>query len=192
MIKDEMTLEELKEIIKNCKRCPLYKTRKNMVFGEGNPNADIMFIGEGPGKMEDETGHVFVGKSGKLLDQIFEDIGMTRNDIYIANIVKCRVPNNMDPSPKNKEACFPYLCHQVKIIKPKIIVCLGRIAATTIINFDFKITKQHGKWYKRNGYFITATFHPSAILRDPGLMESAMNDFKFIGKKFKELENSKI
>ena len=140
MIKTEEELQELKESVKNCKKCLLYKTRKNVVFGEGNPNADIMFIGEGPGRMEDETGHVFVGKSGKLLDKIFKEVGMSRNDVYIANIIKCRVPNNMDPSPKEKEICFPYLCQQVRIIKPKIIVCLGRVAATTVINSNFKIT----------------------------------------------------
>lgn len=183
-------LEELKKEVLNCKKCLLYKTRKNIVFGEGNPNAKIMFIGEGPGQTEDETGHAFVGKSGKLLDDLFKESGIKREDIYIANIVKCRVPYNADPSNESRKICFPYLYKQIELIKPKVIVCLGRVAATTLIDSNFKITKQRGKWFKRGDYYMTSTYHPSALLRNQDLINDARKDFKFLGEKYKELNKN--
>ncbi len=181
-------LAELKKEAEACEDCPLSKTRKNVVFGEGNIRADIMFVGEGPGQVEDETGHAFVGRSGQLLDKMFKDVGINRKNVYIANIVKCRVPNNADPSVEYRLTCIKYLREQVKIVKPKIIVCLGRIAATTIIDPNFKITKEHGIWYNRKNFFMMATYHPSALLRNPDLMKDAQNDFKILIDKYNEIK----
>lgn len=187
----EDSINELNKVVNNCQRCPLYKTRKNLVFGEGNINTEIMFIGEGPGQVEDETGHPFVGKSGKLLDEIFDKVGIKRENVYIANIVKCRVPNNADPSIDAKKSCYPYLCKQVKIINPKIIVCLGRIAATAIIDPNYKITKEHGKWYKMGEYHVMGTYHPSALLRNDTLLPDAINDFKSIPVMYEKVKSEK-
>jgi len=184
------TLDELKNIIKNCKRCPLYKTRTNTVFGEGNPNARIMFIGEGPGYNEDVMGRPFVGRAGQLLDKMMESIYLKREEVYIANIVKCRPPNNRNPYEDESKACIEYLRWQVKIIDPDIIVCLGAVSARNIIDKDFKITQSRGIWYKKGKFHIIASYHPAALLRDESKMKYAWEDFKSIKKKYEELQNN--
>jgi DNA polymerase len=168
-------------------KCDLYKTRHNVVFGKGDINTNLMFIGEGPGEQEDLTGTPFVGKSGQLFDKILKAIDITREEIYIANIVKCRPPKNRNPLEKEKKSCLPYLRHQVKLIHPKIIVCLGRVSAQCIIDKNFKITKEHGKWVDRKGYSLIATYHPSALLRDPSKKRDAWEDFKKIKEKYIEI-----
>lgn len=165
----------------SCEKCELCKTRTNVVFGVGNENADIMFVGEGPGEQEDLKGEPFVGKSGQLLDKYLEVIDLDRRkNIYIANIVKCRPPSNRDPKPEEQEMCIPYLRRQVKLISPKIIVCLGRIAAQKIISPDFRITQQHGQIIKKGGLAFMATFHPSALLRNPANKPLALEDFQVL------------
>jgi DNA polymerase len=181
------TLEELKEVVESCRLCPLHQGRKNSVFGQGNPDAKIMFIGEGPGQVENDTGKAFVGPAGQLLSKAIEGIGFTREDVYIGNIVKCRPPQNRNPMKEEMEACIPYLKWQVKLVKPQIIVCLGSIAATNIIDSNFKITRQRGTWYERKGIWIMATYHPSAVLRDALKKRPFWEDFKMIRKKYDEL-----
>lgn len=182
--------EILEEACLSCKKCDLWKTRKNVVIGKGNKNADILFVGEGPGEQEDIKGYPFVGPAGQLLDKMLEAINLSIDDVYIANIVKCRPPYNRDPKEDEQKACMNYLRYQLKLIEPKIIVCLGRIAAKAIIDADFKITKQHGQWVERKGYWITSTYHPSALLRDESKKRPAWEDFKSIRKKYDELKKS--
>lgn len=178
--------EELERLCQQCRRCSLYKSRKNLVFGTGNKNADLMFIGEGPGREEDETGIPFVGRSGRLLNKILEAVEIKREDVYIANIVKCRPPGNRNPLEEEKEACLPFLRYQVALVRPRIIVCLGSVAARSIIDKDYRITKDHGKWIERKGYYLTATYHPSALLRVPARKKEAWEDFKKIKEKLVE------
>lgn len=150
----------------SCESCELCRTRHNVVFGVGPRNADVMFIGEGPGEQEDLHGEPFVGAAGKLLDDMLSIIDLSRRNCYIANIVKCRPPGNRDPLPQEQDACIGYLRNQVALIKPKIIVCLGRVAAMRVIDPNYRITRQHGSWVERNGIWMTAIYHPSALLRD--------------------------
>lgn len=185
-----MTWDELIEQCNNCTKCSLSQTRNNVVFGIGNANSDILFVGEGPGYHEDMQGIPFVGAAGQLLDKMLSAIDLTRNDVYIANIVKCRPPNNRDPLPEERSACIPYLRMQFKLIRPKIIVCLGRIAAISIISPDFKITKSRGVWYNKSNIDIIATYHPSALLRNENLKRDAWNDFKSIRDKLNERRNT--
>lgn len=148
----------------------------------------VLFVGEAPGKNEDEQGLPFVGRSGQLLDKLLADVGMTKADnIYITNILKCRPPQNRDPKPDEQEACIQYLREQYKIMSPNIVVCLGRIAAQRIIDKNFSITRQHGTWTVKRGVFFTATFHPSALLRNPNNMQYAEDDFIQIRKKIDEI-----
>lgn len=184
-------LNELIQLCENCKKCKLHETRHHMVFGQGNPNANLMFISESPGEQEDLTGVPFVGKSGKLFDKILASVDITRDQIYIANILKCRPPKNRNPLETEKEACLPYLREQVKLIHPKIIVCLGRISAQSIIRSDFKITKEHGIWINKKGYYLIATYHPSALLRDPSKKRDVWEDFKQIKAKYNEISTDK-
>lgn len=182
------TLKQLETECKSCGKCPLGKTRKNLVFGVGNENADIMFIGEGPGEQEDLQGLPFVGKSGQLLDKYLEIIDLDRNkNIYIANMVKCRPPQNRDPKPEETEMCIDWLRSQFKIIRPAIIVCLGRIAAQRLISPDFRVTKQHGEFFEKNGVLMMGTFHPSALLRNPSQKSIALEDFQKLRTKIKEI-----
>lgn len=160
------TWEELEQSCRDCTRCSLCKGRTNVVFGVGNPNADILFIGEGPGEQEDLQGKPFVGPAGKLLDDMLSIIDLDRSKVYIANIVKCRPPHNRDPQEDEQEACVGYLRGQMELIRPKIVVCLGRIAARKIIDPEFKITREHGTWSRVDGIWMTAIYHPSALLRD--------------------------
>ena len=162
-----------------CQKCALSDTRTNVVFGVGSPTAEVMFIGEGPGENEDLQGEPFVGRAGQLLDDMLEIIDLSRkSNVYIANIVKCRPPQNRDPLNTEQEACIGYLRNQVALISPKIIECLGRIAAMKVIKEDFKITKEHGQWFERNGVHMMAMFHPAAILRDPRRRPEAFEDLK--------------
>ena len=156
----------LEESCRNCKDCALCQGRTNVVFGVGNRNADIMFVGEGPGAQEDLQGEPFVGPAGKLLDDMLSIIDLDREKCYIANIVKCRPPGNRDPREEEQDACVGYLWDQIALVKPKIIVCLGRIAATRLIRPDFRITREHGTWTQQYGMWMTAMYHPSALLRD--------------------------
>ena len=179
--------EELKSICAACTKCGLCRTRHNVVFGVGKENADIMFIGEGPGEQEDLQGEPFVGAAGKLLDDMLSIIDVNRSNCYIANIVKCRPPMNRDPEPEEQDACFGYLQQQIQLVNPSIIVCLGRIAAKRIINPDYRITREHGQWICRNGTWMTAIYHPSALLRDLQKRPETFDDLMAIRRKLREV-----
>ncbi len=179
--------EELEYACYTCDKCDLCKTRNNVVIGVGNKNANIMFIGEGPGEQEDLQGIPFVGPAGQLLDKMLQSIDIKREDVYIANIVKCRPPYNRDPKQEEMDACINYLRYQFLLIKPKIIVCLGRIAAQMIISPTFKITKEHGNWYEKKGYLMTAIYHPSALLRDESKKRPTYEDLKVLKQKYEEM-----
>lgn len=172
--------DELKSFVYSCNRCRLSDGRKNIVFGEGNINAKLMFIGEGPGEEEDNTGRPFVGRAGMLLTKMIESIGLSREEVYIANIVKCRPPNNRVPFDDEAKVCINYLRKQVALINPKIIVCLGATAAKYVIDENIRITRDRGVWYRRGNYFIIATFHPAALLRDESKKKLAWEDLKKI------------
>lgn len=181
------TLEELQSVVSKCNRCDLHKERTHTVFGEGNPKSKIMFIGEGPGYYEDQTGRPFVGKAGKLFDKMLKAIELKREDIYIGNIVKCRPPKNRNPLEKESKICIEYLRWQVKIINPDILVCLGAIASKNIIDPSFKITKDRGKWIEKGKFHMIATHHPAALLRDENKKKDAWEDFKNIKEKYMEV-----
>lgn len=183
-----MNWEELRAACEACRACELGNTRTNCVFGTGNENADVLFVGEAPGEKEDLSGIPFVGAAGKLLDKYLEAVDIPRDSIYIANILKCRPPHNRDPLPSEEDACIPFLREQTRLISPKVIVCLGRISAMRLIKPDFKITLEHGKWFERNGYLMTAVFHPAAILRDPRRREDMLTDMKNIKAKIDQLK----
>ena len=177
------TLEEIKKDCEKCEKCELCQTRTNVVFGVGNENARLMFIGEAPGQKEDESGIPFVGAAGKLLDKYLDAVGIAREDVYIANILKCRPPKNRDPLPAEEDMCIGYLREQVLAIRPKVIVCLGRISAMRIIKPDFKITAEHGKWFKKGDVMMTAVYHPAYLLRDPRKKEDMLTDMKRLREK---------
>ena len=170
----------------SCTACELHKTRTNCVFGVGNTKADILFVGEAPGENEDKTGTPFVGRAGQLLDKFLFAVDIPREDVYIANILKCRPPKNRDPLPAEEDACMEFLRRQVRLLQPKIIVCLGRISATRLIKPDFKITKEHGQWFEKGDYLMTAVYHPAALLRDPRKKEDMLEDMKRIREKLNE------
>ncbi len=174
-----MLLENLNNQILKCEKCALCKTRKNVVPGEGSSKAKIMFIGEGPGKNEDEQGRPFIGAAGKLLDELIALIGLTREDIYIANVVKCRPPQNRDPLPEEVEKCRPWLDQQIEIIKPKLIVLLGRHSMDRFLP-NQKISLDHGKPKRKNGQVYFPIYHPAAALYRNGLLEDLQRDFKKI------------
>lgn len=183
-----MNWNGLKNICLSCTRCGLCETRHNVVFGTGNESADILFVGEGPGEQEDLRGEPFVGPAGQLLDDMLAIIDLDRHEnCYIANIVKCRPPRNRDPLETEQDACIDYLRNQVALIKPKVIVCLGRIAAKKLIDPDFRITRQHGQWVERNGVWLTAIYHPSALLRDVSKRPETFDDLLSIRVKLQEL-----
>ena len=184
--------EGLKSVCSDCTKCGLCETRHNVVFGIGWEEADVMFVGEGPGEQEDLKGEPFVGPAGKLLDDMLSIIDLDRtSNCYIANIVKCRPPRNRDPLETEQDACIGYLRNQVTLIKPKIIVCLGRIAAKRLIDPDYRITRQHGKWVNRNGIWMTAIYHPSALLRDVSKRPETFDDLISIREKIRET-NAKV
>lgn len=179
--------EELLQVCNNCQKCDLGRTRNSLVFGIGNKNADIMFVGEGPGEQEDLHGEPFVGAAGKLLDDMLSIIDLNRSNIYIANVVKCRPPMNRDPSEEEQACCYPYLEKQIELVKPSILVCLGRIAAKKLISPDYRITKDHGNWICREGLWMTAIYHPSALLRDLNKRPETFDDLLRIREKIKEV-----
>ena len=181
--------EELKEAIKDCNKCKLCNNRQNIVFGAGNKSADIMFIGEGPGTDEDIKGEPFVGKAGQLMDKAFEALEIKREDVYIANIVKCRTPQNRNPEVDEIKVCMGYLRNQVLLIKPKIIVLLGSIALKNILGEEYGITDSRGKWIERKGILYLPTYHPAALLRDESKKIDFWNDLKIIKQRLKEFNN---
>ena len=184
--------EGLKRECAECRACSLCEGRHNLVFGVGNENADLMLIGEGPGEQEDLQGLPFVGPAGKLLDNMLEMIDLDRGRVYIANIVKCRPPHNRDPQGSEMTACRPWLERQIALVNPKLIVCLGRISATSLIREDFRITREHGKWFQVGDRRILATFHPSALLRDPSRRPEAFMDLREIRKEYRALTSTGI
>lgn len=180
--------DELVENLNNCRNCALCETRNNVVVGVGNPNSKVLFIGEGPGENEDLTGEPFVGRGGKLLDKMLNAVDLDRKkNIYIANIVKCRPPKNRDPFPDEQEACTKWLRNQFVLIKPKIVVCLGRIAAAKLIKEDIKITREHGIFFQKGDTLFMGTLHPAALLRNPNNKPEAFNDFLKLREKIDEL-----
>lgn len=181
------TLEQVEAITLGCNKCDLANTRTKVVFGEGNKNADIMFIGEGPGYNEDIQGKPFVGPAGRLLDKMLYAIDIKRQDVYITNVVKCRPPNNRNPLVKETKTCIEYLRWQVKLVDPKIIICLGAVSARNIIGPDFKITIDRGKWMNVGKYSVIATYHPAALLRDENKKRPAWEDFKSIKNKYQQI-----
>ena len=182
-----MSLEKLKKECLSCRACAHCESRSNVVFGVGNQNADIMFVGEGPGEQEDLQGIPFVGAAGKLLDDMLSIIDIDRTNCYIANIVKCRPPRNRDPEEMEQEACIDYLFRQIELVNPKVIVCLGRVAAKRLIHQDFRITREHGMWTNRNGIWMTAIYHPSALLRDLSKRPETFDDLLAIREKLIQL-----
>lgn len=182
------SLEQLKTDCLSCVDCPLAQTRTNVVFGVGVPTAEVLFVGEGPGENEDLQGEPFVGRGGQLLDKYLTHIDLSREkNIYIANIVKCRPPNNRDPREEEQTACAHWLREQMKLLHPKIVVCLGRIAAQKIISPDFRVTKEHGVFYERRGFYLMGTFHPAALLRNPAQKPDALSDFVALRAKIQEV-----
>lgn len=179
--------QELRDRCLACKKCVLSETRRNVVFGVGTPQAEVMFIGEGPGEQEDLKGEPFVGRAGKLLDDMLEMIGLDRSKVYIANIVKCRPPGNRDPLNTEQDACSPWLDRQIELIGPKLIVCLGRIAAKVFIDRDFRITRDHGRWFSKGGRQVMALYHPAALLRDPRKRPETFADLKELQRTIREL-----
>lgn len=183
-----MTWDQLYDACAACEKCELAKTRTNCVFGTGNREAEILFVGEAPGEQEDLSGTPFVGRAGQLLDKYLYAVDIAREDVYIANILKCRPPKNRDPLPAEEDACIDFLREQVRLIRPKIIVCLGRIAAMRLIKPDFKISKEHGVWFEKGNFVMTAVYHPAALLRDPRRKEEMLADMQAIKKKLDSLK----
>ena len=180
--------EQLEQACRSCQRCALADGRHNVVFGVGPRDAEVMCIGEGPGENEDLQGEPFVGRGGKLLDDMLELIDLDRSrNVYIANIVKCRPPQNRDPLNTEQDACIGYLRNQVALIRPKIIVCLGRVAAMRLIREDFKISREHGQWTEKSGVWMTALYHPAAILRDPSKRPVTFDDLKSLQSKIRQV-----
>lgn len=183
-----MDWNALEQTCIGCQRCALADGRHNVVFGVGSRDAEVMFVGEGPGENEDLQGEPFVGRAGKLLDDMLELIDLDRKkNVYIANIVKCRPPHNRDPLNTEQDACIGYLRNQVALLKPKIIVCLGRIAAMRLIREDYRITREHGQWVEKAGVAMTALYHPAAILRDPGKRPETFDDLKSLQAKIRQV-----
>lgn len=182
------TWEELKKTCLDCTHCGLCETRHHVVFGVGRENADVMLVGEGPGEQEDLSGIPFVGPAGKLLDDMLSIIDLSREqNCYIANIVKCRPPRNRDPMETEQDACISYLNRQIQLVQPKILICLGRIAAKRLIDPDYRITRQHGQWVQKDGIWMSAIYHPSALLRDVGKRPETFDDLLAIRAKIQEI-----
>ncbi len=180
--------ETLRRDCLGCRRCALAETRTNVVFGVGNTQAEILFIGEGPGANEDLKGEPFVGKGGQLLDKMLAAVGLSREkNIYIANMVKCRPPQNRDPLPEEQDACASWLKGQLDLLHPKILVCLGRVAALRMISPDFKVTRQHGQFIQKDGMWMMGTFHPAAVLRSAAQKPDWFQDFLRLRDKIGEV-----
>jgi len=183
-----MKWEELEKTCLECRKCALHETRTNVVFGVGPKDAEVMFIGEGPGENEDLKGEPFVGRAGQLLDSMMEMIDLDRRrNVYIANIVKCRPPKNRDPLGAEQESCHGWLKAQIELMKPKIIVCLGRIAAAYMIRDDFKISQEHGQFFEKDGIKFMALYHPAALLRDPRRRPETFEDLKKLQAEIKSV-----
>ena len=180
------TLPKLYDSIHNCQKCALGETRTNFVFGDGNPNADILIIGEAPGAEEDKQGIPFIGRAGKLLTDILKAINIDREEVYIANILKCRPPSNRNPLPAEMQECTPYLYKQIDLIKPKAILCLGLVAATNLLNQKVSLTKMRGNVFEIQGIKTMVTYHPAALLRNPNWKRGCWEDVQ----KFKKLYDS--
>ncbi len=184
------SLDEIRKECEGCRKCSLAETRTNVVFGVGNPHADVMFIGEAPGEKEDLSGIPFVGAAGKLFDKYLVAVGIPREEIYIANMLKCRPPKNRDPKPEEQDLCIEYLREQVRAVSPKLIVCLGRIAAMRLIKPDFRITAEHGIWFERGSFSVCAVYHPSALLRDPRKKDDMLADMMEIKRRLDALKQA--
>lgn len=183
-----MDWNELESQCLACTRCPLHTTRTHVVFGQGAQDAEVLFVGEGPGQSEDEQGLPFVGRSGLLLNKYLFAIDLDRQkNCYIANIVKCRPPQNRDPLPAESEACMPWLREQFRLLRPKIVVCLGRVAAQRMIRSDFSVTKEHGLFFEKGGVWFMGTYHPAALLRQPQNKPEAFGDFAALRDKIHEV-----
>lgn len=183
-----MDWTSLENACRRCDRCGLCTTRHNVVFGVGNPDAQVMFVGEGPGEQEDLQGQPFVGRAGQLLDDMLSIIDLDRKkNCYIANIVKCRPPNNRDPLETEQDVCIGYLENQIALVKPKILVCLGRVAAMRLIREDYRITREHGQWVEKDGIWLTAIYHPSALLRDVTKRPETFEDLLSIRQKIQQV-----
>jgi len=183
-----MSLNEIETNCKNCTRCELHNLKTNTVFGSGPTDAKLMFVGEAPGETEDLSGVPFVGKAGKLFDKFLFAVDINRSDVYITNILKCRPPKNRDPLPEEQDMCISWLREQVRLIRPKLIVCLGRISAMRLIKPDFKITQEHGIWFEKGGYQMCAVYHPSLLLRDPHKREDMLIDMKAVRNKLDAMD----
>lgn len=180
--------QSIMDDMRTCDKCGLCRGRTNVVPGEGNVQARLMFVGEGPGREEDLQGRPFVGPSGELLTKMIHAIGMERSECYIANIVKCRPPGNRNPSPEEAEACLPYLRAQTVLVRPRIVVLLGKVACRYILKEEMFVTRDHGRWYERKGILFMPTYHPSALLRDPSKKRDAWEDFKKVRERLREIE----
>lgn len=182
-------IDTLRETVEGCTSCVLAETRNKVVFGVGNPTAKVMFIGEGPGANEDAQGEPFVGRAGVLLDKMLLAAGFSRNEnIYIANMVKCRPPGNRDPQPEEIAACIGYLYRQIELVNPKIIVCLGRVAAQAMMDPNFRVTKEHGRFIEKDGIWYMGTYHPAALLRFSANKPDAFADLLAVRDKLAELK----
>lgn len=181
------TWEELEKSIIGCKKCKLCTERNNIVFGTGNKEADLMFIGEGPGADEDREGEPFVGRAGKLMNMAFDGIGIKREEVYIANIVKCRPPSNRNPETDEADACIDYLRNQVMLVKPKVIVLLGSVALKNILGNEYGITASRGNWIERKGILYMPTWHPAALLRDENKKIEFWKDLKQVKEKMENI-----
>lgn len=179
--------EELEKSIQDCKKCKLCQNRNHIVFGVGNKKADLMFIGEGPGADEDRLGEPFVGKAGQLMNKAFEALEIHRDEVYIANIVKCRPPSNRNPEQEEAEACLNYLRNQVLLVQPKVIVLLGSVALKNILGKEYGITSSRGKWIQKKDIWYMPTFHPAALLRDDTKKIDFWKDLKLVKEKLKEV-----
>lgn len=182
-LKNTRSLGDLQNVLGPCTRCQLCEQRTNIVFGVGNPHADLMFIGEGPGADEDKQGEPFVGRAGQLLTKMIQAMGLERKDVYIANVVKCRPPGNRNPEPPEIESCLPFLEQQIELTQPKVIVCLGKFAAQTVLNTLIPISKLRGNFRERNGILVMPTFHPAYLLRNAGMKKFAWEDLKKVMEK---------
>ena len=183
-------LDDLNTSICTCTKCSLGHTRKNFVFGVGNPNAEVVFIGEAPGADEDEQGEPFVGKAGQLLNKIIEAIQFKREEVYICNILKCRPPNNREPQPEEIELCEPYLWRQLEIIKPKLILCLGRVAGQALLKTKDTLGSLRGKWHDYRGIPTMVTYHPAALLRNPNWKRPTWEDVQALRRRYDELRKT--
>lgn len=182
-----MNWETLEQQCRGCNRCPLAETRHHVVFGVGPKDSPVLFVGEGPGQQEDLQGEPFVGPAGHLLDDMLSIIDLGRHNCYITNVVKCRPPQNRDPFQSERDACIPFLRGQFQLLRPKLLICLGRIAASSLIHEDYRITREHGQWVERRGVWMTAIYHPSALLRDPARRPEAFRDLLVIREKLQEV-----